>query len=218
MRVARRCRRAGLPRERATLDELLARGAADDASSWSSVVPAVSAAIAGVARRRGASQFWSRTKRPSRSQIRVDSPAAVGDDRLVNALRRVAHLRRARRSWSTWARRRPSTSWPRTARSSAAPSRRALELGLDALARGTAQLPRVPLRDAADGDRVDTVTAMQSGAVIGYIGLVHELIRRDQCRARRRRRSATKGHPDRRPVGGGLGAGDPECRRRSTPT
>ncbi|HEY7599825.1 MAG TPA: type III pantothenate kinase, partial [Candidatus Limnocylindrales bacterium] len=51
-----------------------------------------------------------------------------------------------------------------------------LELGLEALATRTAKLPRIALARPARAIGRDTVAAMQSGAVIGYIGLVRELL------------------------------------------
>jgi type III pantothenate kinase len=56
-----------------------------------------------------------------------------------------------------------------------------LELGLDALATRTAKLPRIELSAPAHVIGRDTVTAMQSGAVIGHIGLANELIRRTRA-------------------------------------
>jgi len=50
-------------------------------------------------------------------------------------------------------------------------------LSVDALARGTAQLPRVPLVMPAHAIGRDTVGAMQSGAIIGHSGLVLVLVR-----------------------------------------
>ena len=50
-------------------------------------------------------------------------------------------------------------------------------LALEALAAGTAQLPNVPLRMPPHAIGSDTVSAMQSGAIIGHSGLVLVLIR-----------------------------------------
>ena len=50
-------------------------------------------------------------------------------------------------------------------------------LSVDALAQGTAQLPRVPLVMPEHAIGRDTVAAMQSGAIIGHSGLVLVLIR-----------------------------------------
>jgi type III pantothenate kinase len=50
-------------------------------------------------------------------------------------------------------------------------------LSIEALARGTAQLPRVPLVMPEHAIGSDTVAAMQSGAVIGHSGLILVLLR-----------------------------------------
>jgi type III pantothenate kinase len=109
--------------------------------------------------------------------VRVDRPAEVGADRLVNALA-------AARLYGT-----PAvvvdlgtaTTFDCVAADGAfvggaiAPG---LELGLEALASRTAKLPRVDLRlpDRAIGR--DTVAAIQSGAVLGYQALVAGLLGR----------------------------------------
>ncbi|MEP7379606.1 MAG: type III pantothenate kinase [Chloroflexota bacterium] len=51
-----------------------------------------------------------------------------------------------------------------------------LGLGLDALAEKTAQLPRVPITRPAKAVGGDTVSAIMSGALIGYRGLVREVL------------------------------------------
>jgi len=51
-----------------------------------------------------------------------------------------------------------------------------IQLGAEALALRTALLPRVDLALPAHAIGKDTVTAIQSGVVIGYIGLVRELV------------------------------------------
>jgi type III pantothenate kinase len=53
-----------------------------------------------------------------------------------------------------------------------------LELGLEALAARTAKLPRIELRAPDRAIGRDTVSAMQSGAVLGYQGLVDGLLTR----------------------------------------
>ena len=109
--------------------------------------------------------------------IRVDRPSEVGPDRLVDALA-------AGRLYG-----RPAivvdlgtaTTFDVVAADGAfvggaiAPG---LELGLEALALRTAQLPRV---DALLPERAigrNTVSAIRSGAVLGYVGLVRELLDR----------------------------------------
>jgi type III pantothenate kinase len=51
-----------------------------------------------------------------------------------------------------------------------------IQLGADALASQTALLPKVDLELPAHAIGTDTVSAIQSGVVIGYIGLVRELV------------------------------------------
>lgn len=53
-----------------------------------------------------------------------------------------------------------------------------LQLGLDALARGTAQLPRVEATPPEQVIGRDTASAIRSGAVIGHVGAVRELTTR----------------------------------------
>jgi len=140
-----------------------------------SVVPAVSTAVAEVAGRRGIRLLTAdSTNIPI--PIRVDQPAAVGDDRLVNALA-AARLHG-----------RPAivvdlgtaTTFDVVAADGAfiggaiAPG---LGIALDALTARTAQLPRIGLVMPPRAIGRDTVSAMQSGALIGYLGLVRELVR-----------------------------------------
>lgn len=53
-----------------------------------------------------------------------------------------------------------------------------LTSAVDALARNTAQLPRVPLAAPPEAAGRNTVRSIQSGVVFGYVGLVEGLIRR----------------------------------------
>ena len=53
-----------------------------------------------------------------------------------------------------------------------------LTSAVDALARNTAQLPRVPLAAPPQAAGRNTVLSIQSGVVFGYVGLVEGLIRR----------------------------------------
>jgi type III pantothenate kinase len=59
-----------------------------------------------------------------------------------------------------------------------------LGLAADALADGTARLPRIELRLPADAIGRDTTTAIQSGVVLGHLGAVRELTQRMQARMR----------------------------------
>ncbi len=53
-----------------------------------------------------------------------------------------------------------------------------LTSAVDALARNTAQLPRVPLAAPSQAAGRNTVASIQAGVVFGYVGLVEGLIRR----------------------------------------
>jgi type III pantothenate kinase len=139
-----------------------------------SVVPAVSAALAELADRLEIeASFASAASVPM--QLRVERPAEVGADRLVNALaaQRLHGAPAIVVDFGT------ATNFDVVAADGAyvggalAPG---LELGLDALATRTAKLPRIELARPAKAIGQDTVSAMQSGAVIGYIGLVRELL------------------------------------------
>ena len=109
--------------------------------------------------------------------IRVDRPSEVGADRLVNALaaQRLHGTPAVVVDFGT------ATTFDCVAADGAyvggaiAPG---LELGLEALAARTAKLPRIELAvpDRAIGR--DTVAAMQSGAVYGYLGLASGLLGR----------------------------------------
>ena len=161
------------------LDQVLREhGAALDEVSdivVASVVPAVAATLSHLAQQRGIGLLVvDDTTVPI--PIRVEHPAAVGHDRLVNGFA-------AARLYGT-----PAivvdlgtaTTFDVVAADgafvggaiAAGPG-----LGLDALAARTAQLPRVPLAMPPRAIGEDTVSAMQSGAVIGHIGLVAELVR-----------------------------------------
>ncbi len=109
--------------------------------------------------------------------IRVDRPADVGADRLVNALAaaRIHGTPAIVVDLGT------ATTFDCVARDGAfvggsiAPG---LELGLEALAARTAKLPRVELRAPDRAIGRDTVSAMQSGTILGYQSLVDGLITR----------------------------------------
>ena len=112
--------------------------------------------------------------------IRVDHPAEAGADRLVNAFA-------AGRLYGT-----PAivvdfgtaTTLDVVAADGAyigGAIAAGLQLGLDALASRTAKLPRIELAAPARVIGTDTVSAMQSGAVVGHIGLANELIHRTRA-------------------------------------
>ncbi|HWH37513.1 MAG TPA: type III pantothenate kinase [Candidatus Limnocylindrales bacterium] len=139
-----------------------------------SVVPALSASLAELAGRLEIGlTLASATNVPL--PVRVDRPSEVGSDRLVNALAAV-RLHGAPAIVVDFG---TATNFDVVAADGAyiggalAPG---LELGLEALATRTAKLPRIELARPARAIGRDTVAAMQSGAVIGYIGLVRELL------------------------------------------
>ena len=162
-----------------TLDEMLQQDGAtlDDVSEIvvASVVPAITAVLEALAKRRGIYLLTAdSTNVPI--PIRVDQPAAVGDDRLVNALA-AARLHGKPAIVVDLG---TATTFDAVAADGAfiggaiAPG---LGLGVDALATRTAQLPRVELVMPPRAIGRDTASAIQSGALIGYLGLVRELIR-----------------------------------------
>ena len=125
-----------------------------------------------------------------------------------------------RSSSSTWARPRPWTSSTRTGSSWAARSLPGLALAADALAEGTAKLPRVELGLPEEAIGADTSSALQSGIVIGHVGAVRELVTRmrpdlGEHPARSCRAAPAQGgprgscHRHRRPLRRGVGARRP---------
>ena len=147
-----------------------------DAIALASVVPAVTGAVEAVAERRGRPILVAAAGTVPLA-VRVDRPGDVGADRLVNALA-------AARLYGT-----PAvvvdfgtaTTLDCVAADGAyvggaiAPG---LELGLEALAARTAQLPRIELRTPDRAIGRDTVSAMQSGTIFGYQALVTGLLER----------------------------------------
>jgi type III pantothenate kinase len=146
------------------------------AVACASVVPTLTTAIEAIAARRERALVIAEAGTVPIA-IRVDRPSDVGADRLINALA-------AQRLYGT-----PAvvvdfgtaTTFDCVASDGAyvggaiAPG---LELGLEALAARTAKLPRIELAvpDRAIGR--DTVTAMQSGIVNGYLALTNGLLSR----------------------------------------
>jgi type III pantothenate kinase len=139
-----------------------------------SVVPAITATIGELARIRGISLLVASAATVP-LPVRVERPNEVGADRLVNALA-AARLYGAPAIVVDFG---TATNFDVVAADGAyvggalAPG---LELGIEALAARTAKLPRIELSRPARAIGRDTVSAMQSGAVIGYVGLVRELI------------------------------------------
>ena len=141
-----------------------------------SVVPSVSAALAAVALRHDIGVLEA-TVGTLPIAVRVDRPAEVGPDRLVNALA-AARLHGAPAIVVDFG---TATTFDVIAPDGAyiggaiAPG---LELGLEALAARTARLPRVELRAPDRAIGRDTASAMQSGTIFGYQALVAGLLAR----------------------------------------
>jgi type III pantothenate kinase len=163
----------------ATLEELLA---ADDTSLAQaerlvvvSVVPAVTATILELAEEHHIPLLIAdETTIPI--EILVDHPEGVGDDRLVNgfAARQLHGAPAIVVDMGT------ATTFDVVNADGAfvgGAIAAGAGLSVDALARGTAQLPRVPLVMPEHAIGRDTVAAMQSGAILGHSGLVLVLIR-----------------------------------------
>ena len=141
-----------------------------------SVVPAVTAALEAVAARRERPLLVAAAGTVP-IPVRVDRPGDVGADRLVNALA-VARLYGTPAVVVDLG---TATTFDCVAADGAfvggaiAPG---LELGLEALASRTAKLPRVEVRAPDQAIGRDTVSAIQSGAVLGYQALVAGLLGR----------------------------------------
>ncbi|TMF39372.1 MAG: type III pantothenate kinase [Chloroflexi bacterium] len=144
-----------------------------------SVVPSLTAALEEVAARRERPLLIASAGTVPVA-VRTDRPADVGADRLVNALAaaRIHGTPAIVADFGT------ATTLDCVGADGAfvggaiAPG---LELGLDALAARTAKLPRVELRAPDRAIGRDTVSAIQSGTVLGYQALANGLIAR--CRA-----------------------------------
>jgi len=146
------------------------------ALACASVVPDLTAGIEAIAGRRGVPLLVASAGTVP-LPVRVERPAEVGADRLVNALA-------AARLYGT-----PAvvvdfgtaTTFDCVASDGAyvggaiAPG---LELGLEALASHTAKLPRIELRTPDRAIGRDTVAAMQSGTIFGYKALASGLLAR----------------------------------------
>jgi type III pantothenate kinase len=146
------------------------------AIACASVVPSLTATLEAVADRRGVPVVVASAGTVP-LPVRVDRPAEVGADRLVNALA-AARIHGAPAIVVDFG---TATTFDCVAADGAyvggaiAPG---LELGLEALAQRTAQLPRIELRTPDRAIGRSTVAAMQSGTVFGYQGLVTGLLER----------------------------------------
>jgi type III pantothenate kinase len=147
-----------------------------EAIALASVVPALTAALEAVAERRDRPLIVAGPGTMPLA-IRVDRPADVGADRLVNALA-AARLHGAPAVVVDFG---TATTLDCVAADGAyvggaiAPG---LELGLEALAARTAKLPRIELRAPDRAIGRDTVSAMQAGTVFGYQALAAGLLDR----------------------------------------
>ena len=164
-----------------------------------SVVPALTSALRDLAERRGMSILVADdTTVPL--PIRVDDPAGVGDDRLVNALA-AARLHGTPAIVVDMG---TATTFDVVSTDGAflggaiAPG---VSLGIEALATHTAQLPRVVLALPPRAIGRNSVEAIQSGAVLGYVGLVSHLLRAIAAEL-----AIDGGHPPKVILTGGLSA------------
>lgn len=146
------------------------------AVALASVVPSLSAAVVDLAERHGIPCVVAGVGTVPIA-VRVDRPAEVGADRLVNALaaQRIYGAPCVVLDFGT------ATTVDAVAPDGAyvggaiAPG---LELGVDALAARTARLPRVELRTPERAIGRDTVGAIQAGVIFGYQALASGLLAR----------------------------------------
>jgi type III pantothenate kinase len=145
--------------------------------SLASVVPTLVAAASTIAERRGLPILVAGPGNMP-MPIRVQRPNEVGPDRLVNAVA-VARLYGTPAVVIDFG---SATTFDCVSRDGAfiggaiAPG---VELGLEALASKTARLPRIELREPDRAIGTDTVSAMQSGVILGYramtLGLLEQI-------------------------------------------
>jgi type III pantothenate kinase len=147
-----------------------------DAISLASVVPALTGAVEAITERHDLA-LLSASAGTVPLAVRVDRPGDVGADRLVNALAAA----RLHGTPAVVVDLGTATTFDCVAADGAyvggaiAPG---LTLGLDALAARTAKLPRVELRAPDRAIGRDTVSAMRSGAILGYQSLVTGMLAR----------------------------------------
>lgn len=144
--------------------------------SVSSVVPTLTSATNAIAERRGL-QLLRASSATVPIPIRVDRPSEVGADRLVNALA-VARLYGTPAIVVDFG---TATTFDCVARDGAfvgGAITAGLELGIEALASRTARLPRIELKEPDKAIGTDTVTAMQSGIVLGHRALTMGMLER----------------------------------------
>lgn len=144
--------------------------------SLASVVPQLAMVTAAIAERRGLPLLVAGPGNVP-MPIRVQRPAEVGPDRLVNsvAVARLYGTPAVVVDFGT------ATTFDCVSRDGAyvggaiAPG---LELGLEALASKTARLPRIELVEPERAIGTDTISAMQSGVVLGYRAMTEGLLER----------------------------------------
>jgi type III pantothenate kinase len=147
-----------------------------DGLALASVVPALTGAATAMAEHLGLRAVVAEAEIMP-MPIRVERPAEVGADRLVNALA-VAKLYGTPAVVVDFG---TATTFDCVARDGGylggaiAPG---LELGMEALAARTARLPRIELTEPIKAIGTDTVSAMQSGIVLGYRALTLGLLDR----------------------------------------
>jgi type III pantothenate kinase len=139
-----------------------------------SVVPAATAAVSELCARRSIRLLVANSGTIP-MPVRVGRPAEVGADRLVNAFAgaRLYGAPVIVVDFGTATTFDVVDSHGAFVGGAIAPG---IQLGAEALAAGTALLPQVELALPSHAIATDTVTAIQSGVVIGYIGLVRELV------------------------------------------
>ena len=142
--------------------------------SLASVVPALTSVTSVIAERRGV-QLMIAGSANMPMPIRVQRPTEVGADRLVNAVA-VARLYGTPAIVVDFG---TATTFDCVSRDGAyvgGAITPGLELGLEALASRTARLPRIELTEPEKAIGTDTVSAMQSGVVLGYRALTLGLL------------------------------------------
>ena len=159
------------------VDEILGGGAdsAEVELIIASVVPHVTAALRDVAARRGY-RLLIADENSVPMPMGVDAPGTAGHDRLVNAFA-AARLHGAPAIVVDLG---TATTFDVVAADGAfigGAIAAGLGLGIDALATRTAQLPRVQIVLPPRAIGRNTVEAMQSGAVLGHIGMITYLVR-----------------------------------------
>ena len=144
--------------------------------SLSSVVPSLATVATSVAERRGLPMLIASSGNMP-MPLRVQHPAEVGPDRLVNAVA-VARLYGTPAIVVDFG---TATKFDCVDRDGAfiggaiAPG---IELGIEALASRTARLPRIDMVAPEKAIGTDTISAMQSGVVLGYRALTLGLLER----------------------------------------